>query len=254
MIDRWSFSRLQVYEGCPRRAQLAYEEKLPEIRRPDGNKAADRGTRVHQDAEDFVAGRTDKLALELLNFKDEFMHLRTIDPQRISAEHTWYFDDEWNPVALQKDAWITVIIDLNVWLDDFTCITIDHKTGKRFGNEIKHGQQLQLYQLATLLRYPDTQEVTTELWYHDQNEIAAQTYTRKQGLRFLNHFHNRGIAMTTDTAFKAKPSTYACRFCPYRTGQNKWICGTGDCDLNPPDNTEEPRGVWIKNKEILTGG
>lgn len=254
MIGRWSFSRLQVYEGCARRAQLQYLERLPEIRRPDGNKAADRGTWVHQAAEDFVLGKRHDLIPELHNFKQEFMHLRNIDPKTITAEHTWYFDDEWNPVAHQKDAWLTVIIDLNVWLTDYTCITIDHKTGKRYGNEVKHGQQLQLYQLATLLRYPDTQEVTTELWYHDQNEIAKQTYTRKQGLRFLNHFHNRGVALTTDTKFKAKPSTYSCRFCPYRTGQNKWVCGTGDCDLNPPDNTEEPRAVWIKNKKLLTGG
>lgn len=249
MIDRWSFSRLQVYESCPYRAQLAYDERLPEIRRPDGNRAADRGTRLHQAGEDYIKRKVDTLIPELFNFREEFEHVRQLE--NFTSEQTWYFDQEWNPVALKKDAWLTVIIDLLVWADDYTAIDVDYKSGKRYGNEIKHGQQLQLYQLATLMRYPATENITTELWYLDQNEIASQSYTRKQGLRFFNGFNARGVTMTSDKTFKAKPSVYSCRFCPYRTGMNKWVCGTGDCSLNPPDSTELDESTWIATKEKL---
>lgn len=251
MIDRWSFSRLQVYEACPHRARLAYAEKLPEIRRPDGNKAADRGSRLHQAGEDFIKHRSDALIPELYNFREEFEHVRGLPADRVTSEQTWYFDEEWNPVALKKDAWLTVIIDLLVWASDYDAIAVDYKSGKRYGNEIKHGQQLQLYQLATLLRYPDTETITTELWYLDQDELAAQSYKRRQGLRFFTGFDNRGKKMTTDVIFEAKPSQYACRFCPYRSGMNKWVCGTGDCSLNPPDSTEETNQTWQETKERL---
>jgi hypothetical protein len=63
----------------------------------------------------------------------------------------------------------------------------------------------------------------------------------------MKGFDKRGRKMTDDVKFKSKPSQYACRFCPYRNGANKWVCGTGDCELNPPDNTEIP----TKEYEVL---
>jgi hypothetical protein len=251
MIERWSFSRLNVYESCNKRGQLAYSEKLPEIRRPDGNKAADRGTRVHEAGEHYIKGDTNIMIPELKNFEDEFEHARALNDEQFSSEQTWYFDEEWNPTVNLADRWLTVIIDLLVWIDDYEAVAIDFKTGKRYGNEIKHGQQIQLYQLATLLRYPDTDFITTEIWYLDQDELASQKYKRRQGLRFLESFNKRGVAITTDVEFKAKPSTYSCRFCPYRSGANKWVCGTGDCTLNPPDPTELPEVKWHEMLEKL---
>ena len=251
LIDRWSFSRMNVYESCAKRAQLSYAEKLPEIRRPDGNKAADRGTRMHNAGEDYIKHNTDRLIPELKNFEDEFEHARALNNDQFSSEQTWYFDEEWNPTVSLTDRWLTIIIDLLVWIDPYEAAAIDYKSGKRYGNEIKHGQQIQLYQLGTLLRYPDTDFITTEIWYLDQNELAQQRYKRAQGLRFFDNFNKRGISITTDTEFKAKPSQYACRFCPYRTGANKWVCGSGDCTLNPPDTTELPEADWHAMLERL---
>jgi len=244
MIDRWSFSRLSVYEQCAKRAQLAYDEGLPEARRPDGNKAADRGTRVHQSSEDYVTRKTDVMIPEMKNFEQEFLHARAVPRDNLVAEHTWYFDREWNPTSSTTDRWLTIIIDLLIFIDDYEGVPIDYKTGKRYGNEIKHGQQVQLYQLGTFVRYPQLEMLTTEIWYLDQDEIAQQTYTRDQGMRFFKGFDARGQKLTSDVIYKASPSTYSCRFCPYRTGLNKWVCGTGDCTLNPPDSTEKTEVEW----------
>jgi CRISPR/Cas system-associated exonuclease Cas4 (RecB family) len=240
MIERWSFSRLSTYEQCPKRAQLAYAEYLPEIRRPDGNKAADRGTRIHDLSEKYVKREIDTMAPEMMNFEKEFDHARAVPRENLVAEHKWYFDRDWNPTTNPDDRWLTVIIDLLIWINQTESVCVDYKTGKRYGNEIKHGQQIQLYQLATLVRFPETEFISTEVWYLDQDEIAQQQYSRDQGMRFMKGFDKRGKKMTNDVKFEAKPSQYSCRFCPYRTGANKWVCGTGDCTLNPPDNTEIP--------------
>lgn len=98
-----------------------------------------------------------------------------------------------------------------------------HNTGKRFGNELKHAEQLQLYALTALIRYPEVEQVTTELWYLDQNELASFIMHRKQLGRYIKIFDKRGLALTETTEFKPKPSIHACKWCPY--GPDK----QGDC-------------------------
>ena len=93
------------------------------------------------------------------------------------------------------------------------------------GNEIKHMEQCQLYQLAAFLRYPELEEVTIELWYLDQDDLTTRTFTRKQGLRYLKFFHDRGEKMTTETEFAPNPNMYSCRWCPYGPK------GTGHCEV-----------------------
>ena len=52
-IDRWSYSRLGTYESCPKKAYYSYVEKIPQEQHP----AAQRGTRIHQLAEDYIVGK-----------------------------------------------------------------------------------------------------------------------------------------------------------------------------------------------------
>ena len=64
-------------------------------------------------------------------------------------------------------------------------VVIDYKTGKRWGNEVKHAQQTQLYALGTALRYDEIQNVYTELWYLDLDELVSMSMTRSQALTIL---------------------------------------------------------------------
>ena len=90
-----------------------------------------------------------------------------------------------------------------------------HNTGRKFGNEIKHAEQLQLYQLATFMRYPQLQTVHAELWYLDQNETTSQKFSRAMGLRYRDKFTKRGDALTSCTDFPAAANIHACRWCQY---------------------------------------
>lgn len=232
-LTAWSHSRLSVYESCPQRAKLAFVDKIKEPERPlppgKTEHANDRGTRVHEAAEAFVKGGVE-LVDELKNFSPEMHQLRDLAAKgRVSLEGEWGFDREWRPVAwMSHDVWCRIKPDATILLDDTRAVTVDHKTGKRFGNEVKHHEQMQLYQLGTFLRYPELEEVTVELWYHDLDELHRMKYKREQGLRFSKGFEDRATIMLEDKSFKAKPSAHACRWCPYRAAAKG---GTGDCKV-----------------------
>ena len=236
-----SFTRLQTYEECPFRAGLAYVAKVPEPPREKGN-AADRGNAIHSLAEDFVL-KGAKLDAQLLNFEKELRHAKKLhehEPGSVFMEEMWYFNDAWQRLPedtpyWSSDIWMRIKADLGVWMTPAHLVVVDIKTGRRVNNEVKHAKQVQLYQLGAFLRFPQLERVDTEIWYTDQDELYSMTYTRKQGLKFLKHWNDKMLEMTTDEIFDAKPGQWSCRFCPYKTGRvgKKGPEGTGHCDRNP---------------------
>ena len=226
-IPTWSFSRVQDFEQCKFRAHLKYALKIPEPERPlppgKTEHANDRGTRIHDAAERYVRGGIE-LIPELQKFKTEFEKLKALFAAgKVSLEGEWAMDRGWNPVAWKSsDAWLRLKLDAMVMLSKTEAVVIDYKTGRRFGNEVKHAEQTQLYQLVTFLRYPELETIHTELWYPDVDELASATYIRNQGLRFKRSFEQRGDAMTTCIDFPANPNIFSCKWCPYK--------GTEHCD------------------------
>lgn len=224
-IPTWSFSRIQDFEQCKRRAKLKYLDKIPEPERPlppgKTEHANDRGTRIHDAGERFARGGIE-LIPELQKFKPEFERLKALYATgNVSLEGEWAMDRSWEPVAwASSDAWLRLKLDALVFLSPTEAVAIDYKTGKRFGNEVKHNEQLQLYQLVTFLRYPKLETIHVELWYLDVDELVTVTYTRNQGLRFRRSFENRGNAMTTCTEFPPNSNVFSCRWCPYKNTEH----------------------------------
>jgi len=220
-IPTWSFSRIQDFEQCKRRAKLKYLDKIPEPERPlppgKTEHANDRGTRIHDAGERFARGGIE-LIPELQKFKPEFERLKALYAAgKVSLEGEWAMDRSWEPVAwASSDAWLRLKLDAMVMLSKTEAVVIDYKTGRRFGNEVKHAEQTQLYQLVTFLRYPELETIHTELWYPDVDELATATYTRNQGLRFKRSFEQRGDAMTTCIDFPPNSNVFSCRWCPYK--------------------------------------
>ena len=240
-IKAGSFSRLSTFQECARRAQLAYIEKIKEPDRgpgpltsPDGVKEwhNDRGLRIHQLADDFVNGTLGPtLPPDLTKFKKEYKELRKLHKKgKVVTEQMWCFDSNWEVCAC--DDWdkiyFRIVTDATVFHTKTTATVIDYKTGRKYGNEVKHGQQAQLYQLGGFLRYPDLEEITTEIWYLDQNEISTMEFTRNQGMRFFKHWDGRMKDMINETEFKPTPNVHSCRWCPYKPGK------TGDCSVGIP--------------------
>ena len=222
-IKAWSHSRLGVFEACPLRAKLAYVDRIPEPARPlppgKTEHANDRGSRVHDAGEMYVKGNIE-LIPELKAFKPEFQALRDLYRQgKVSTEGEWGYDRDWNPIGFNDPkVWLRMKLDAMARISKTHAVVIDYKTGRKFGNEFKHGEQGQLYQLGTFLRYPELQTIDVEFWYTDQDDITHMHYKREQGLRFFRNFDTRGNNITTATDYPAKPNIFTCKWCPYNDG------------------------------------
>jgi len=215
-VRAWSYSALKVYEECPYRT---YISRVKGIKEPSGT-AADRGTQIHQYAEDYVNGTAGEMAKELFKFKDQFEELRQgfIDA-KVELEGEWGFDLDWKTVGwMQKETWARIKLDALVQEDETSARVIDYKTGKKWGNELAHGQQGLLYAIGTFFRYPDLQYVQTEFWYLDHGETTKKQYTREQAMQFAPGFHRRAIKMTTETEFAPTPNSNSCRWCHFKKG------------------------------------
>lgn len=234
-IHQWSASKLKTFSTCKFHAQLQYGQKIPEPKRPlppgKTEHANDRGSRIHLGAENFVQAKGPFIP-EMGKFRVEFDSLKQLFAEgKVSIEGEWAFDKQWAPVPWRSaEAWLRAKLDAIVFLSDTEAVIIDHKTGRKFGNEVGHMQQMQIYQLIAFLKYPKLEFITVELWYLDQDEITQASFTRSQGLRFKYSIERQALALTDCVDFPANPNIFNCRFCWYSNRPG----GTGDC----------PVGVW----------
>ncbi len=222
-LRSWSHSRLTDFEKCKHRVALKHIQKIPEPERPlppgKTEHANDRGSRIHNNGELYVRNQA-KLCPELAKYyRTEFDKLQALFPTgQVFLEDEWGMDSSWEPCDW-KEAWLRLKIDALVFLSPTEAVVIDYKTGRREGNEIKHGEQVQLYQLVTFLRYPQLETITVELWYTDIDDLFQQTYRRDQGLRFQRRFNERGMKLTTydftGEKADANPNVFSCKWCMY---------------------------------------
>ena len=148
-------------------------------------------------------------------FEDHFLKMRNLYAAGdVELEGEWAMDEDWE-ITAWKGGWLRLKLDALVHVNEYEAVVIDYKTGKKYGNEVSHAQQLQLYALVTFLRFPELEEVTAELWYLDVDEITTQRFTRDQALRFKASFDKRGRKLTTATAFPPNPNKFTCQWCLY---------------------------------------
>lgn len=260
-LKSWSHSRLAEFEKCKFKVWLKNVERVAEPERPlppgKMEHANDRGSRVHDECEQYVDGRSDYLPAEAeRHFGCHLDLLRLLYAEnKVSLEGEWGMDRNWEPTDWAK-AWHRCKLDAIVFLTGLvphesqnrltgnthmlgkSAIVIDYKTGKKWGNEIKHGEQMQLYLLNSFLRFPELEHVRTELWYLDLGETTVQEMTRSQALHFKANFDRRGHAVTSCTKFPPNPNKFSCRWCMYGTFNG----GTGHCTVGvDPDAFNKPR-------------
>lgn len=232
-IKSGSYTRLSKFESCKFQAKLAYIDKIPEPERPlppgKTEHANDRGTRIHEAAEKYIKGGVE-LIPELQKFSKEFEKARQLYAEgKASTEGDWAFTRAWESVAwMSSDVWLRVKLDVSARLTKKSGMAIDIKSGKKFGNEIKHNEQMQLYTIAMFVKFPELEQVVTELWYVDLDDISSVTYTRDQGLRFVPNYERRMDLMTSCIDFPPNPNFHVCRWCPYKPTEKG---GSGHCKV-----------------------
>lgn len=249
-ITAGSFTRLSNYEQCPRKAQLSYVDRIPEPDRgepharcpvnPATNKREwhnDRGTRIHENADQYIRGMSNKLCVELEAFKHELKDMRKhYKDGLVYTEQMWCFKDDWTPTHGRDwdGIWMRVKLDAFYAMEGTrdepaVALAADVKTGKRWGNEVKHAEQMQLYPIAAFMKYPTLTKVHAELWYTDQDHVESQIYTRPQAMRLVKNWNKRMNVMISDVVFKPRANIESCKYCPYKREEHG---GTGHCDLS----------------------
>lgn len=222
LVKTWSFSGLQTFEKCPYETYLNKVLKLPS---PSGP-AAERGTQIHTMAEDWVQGELEERPKELDKFAEDFEELRELyQDGKVFIEGEWGFTNNWEVTGwMEPDTWLRMKLDVLIMESETSCRIIDHKTGKKWGNEVKHGQQGKLYGLGTAFKYPELEFFQTEFWYLDKGEKMTKTYSRDQIMLSHQQWHERATIMTSaqEHDFNPKPSKWNCQWCPYAK--------SGECD------------------------
>ena len=231
LITAWSYSRLKDYEKCPYMLWLKAGEKRDQSHMD--RTAADRGTMVHDAAEHFVDGSGDFIK-EMAKFADYFKDLKVqYDAGGVVIEEEWGFTHDWTPCGYwDKDVWLRMKLDnfITKATDEngnvIVGVATDYKTGKKFGNEVAHNQQGQLYILGSFLRYPKLEACSIEFIYLDHGiKSKPKKYTREKAMKFLASWTERATKMTEATEFPPKANKINCKWCPFGP-QN----GNGSCD------------------------
>lgn len=218
-IESWSFSRYNVYRQCPKKAYFKFILKLKE---PDSPQMQ-RGTDIHLMAEQFVKGILKKLPQELNHFAEDFSHLKK---QKVKyVEESWTFRKDWTETAWNdwKGAWLRVKLDVAYLNTEHNVLVpIDYKTGKYSDyKKDEYEEQLELYGLASLKKFPHIDAVSPRLWYldhgivHPNPEESEILYERKDEAYLEKLWLSKVKAMLSDTTFKAKPGN-ACTYCHFK--------------------------------------
>ena len=214
LVPTTSFSSLSNFEKCPHHLFLSKVEKCPDVAGP----AADRGTKIHDKAEQFIKGESgDELPKELMKFEDLFQDLRTrYSDGLIHVEEDWAFTRDWEPTGWRDDnTWLRMKLDALDLESPESAIVYDWKTGQKFGNEVKHGQQALLYVISTFVKWPELEFVEANMIYTDKGSRMTTAYSRDQAMLFFDKYNQRFNAATTCVEFKPTPNASSCKWCPH---------------------------------------
>jgi len=222
-VKTWSFSGLKKFEACAHAVYLGRVENIKEVSGP----AAERGSMIHDQAEKFIRGELGdqvpalltKVSGRLTGLRDRFER----QPFPMTMEEDWGFTIDWKPTGWRaEDVWCRQKLDVFYKDSATSAVILDWKSGKKFGNELKHGEQALHYAIGAFMKYPDLDYIQTEFQYTDLGDKLTKNYTRERALLHMPKIHERAVIMTTATVFPPKPSKQNCRYCYYRE--------SGDCD------------------------
>ena len=230
LVKAWSYSTYNAFQRCPRRVYMekVLKEPQPPLQIPEGKDEHPmlRGSRVHEAAEAYMKEDVD-LIPELMQFAENFEVMRELQQCEnvdFAIEEDWAYTVDWIPTGwTSEDAWLRMKVDCMIIRDE-EAILIDYKTGRRHGNEISHMTQAQLYQLGAFIRFPELEHITVEFWYTDVGELTQADFKRDFGMQFKPLFTQKGLSITNEVRFDAKPAAYTCKYCPYGYETGNGVC------------------------------
>ena len=201
----WSYSAYSQWQKCPRSAYYSRIMKLPQPSSPQ----MDRGTEIHQLAQDFVEGKHEHVPVELSLFHKQFKMLRDMKAQ---CEQNWGFTSSWQPCGFfDPSVWLRVKCDATYWHSPTTIMIIDHKTGRIYD---EHHDQLELYALVGFIMFPAARTIIAQDWYLDQDAMIADEFSAKQFNELKEKWNKKVEPYFNDSIFPCRAS-HLCKYCAF---------------------------------------
>ena len=214
----WSYSAYAQWRECPRKA---YYARIMELAQPSSPQM-DRGTAIHQLAQDFVEGKRVGIPDELKKFEAQFTMLRDA---KAGCEQNWGFTSSWQPCGFfDPDVWLRVKCDATYVAKQSavdTVVIIDHKTGKIYD---EHHDQLELYATAGFIMFPYARKIIAQDWYLDQDAMIEDVFESRQSKQLREKWNKNVEPYFADTIFPCCPSP-RCRYCAFSKAN------LGPCDF-----------------------
>lgn len=212
-IDAWSFSRYSLYEQCPYKFKLMHIDKVDTPKPP----AMARGNKVHKEAADYLLGRVVDIPESMQSRKDFLPVLRDMNP---FVEQKWAYDEHWRATKYfektpGRAAWLRGSLDAGVMYPDRTFEAIDWKTGKKYGS---NDEQMELFALLVMVRFPEVDKVMTRLSYVDMEPgPGSETYAEFSSAdkdALIAKWTAAAQPMFRDTIFAPRQNSM-CHFCEF---------------------------------------
>lgn len=210
---RHSYSSISTYQECPLRYKYSYLDGLPS----EPSAAMMRGTRLHSLAEDYMRDKDKALAVPF-DLRKIGLKIHQFRALGALPEDVWLVDRNWEPVEDQSKAFVKAIIDVHYVDHEYTLHCYDYKSGRQYPS---HYDQLDLYSVLGLLKYPTAKRVESGAVYIDSGITGATGGMLREMLPRSIQRWDRDIGrMENDTVFEPTPGGH-CKWCDYA----KWNGG-----------------------------
>lgn len=199
---RWSYSSLTTYESCPARWKYGYIDNLPS----QPSAAMVRGSRLHSVCEDYLNHKTPALPWEL---QKASLQIDDLKRKGAIAEAVWTLDKHWLP---SDPPWVKAIVDVHYVVNDILHV-LDFKSGREYP---EHRDQLELYALVGLYKYPLVKRAEYSALYLDTGHVSNDGALLRGDM--MDHktvqWTDRAKKLMEDDEFKPTPGG-GCRWCDY---------------------------------------
>lgn len=219
-VTSWSYSAYALHAECALKYKL---EKIDKIKTPTPP-AFIKGRKVHSEIENYIKEPT-KNPFPTSAVKSRYIiEPLSQHPSKI-VEQKWGFDQRWGATTWGA-AWLRSILDAAAIYPDNSVEVIDWKTGKMYAT---NEDQVELFALTAMVRYPMAPTVTTRLAYVDSGDEVLNEYSAKDREKLKAKWNDKVVPMFNDTIFAPRPND-RCKFCAFaRSADSTNNPGAGKC-------------------------
>lgn len=218
-IERYSYSKLSVYEQCPFRYKLEYIDKIPQ---PDCDRTAlIKGSKIHsilEKIEDFVYSPKGEYHDIVKNFMNSELGKDILSKPSI-REHEIKLDENFlanDSLKRDETRFVGYIDRINLSKgSDAEVELIDYKTGKYKDPIYQDYAQLIYYGIYIFDKYKDIEKLKLRFVYVEHSLENTLMLERKTINIHLNKLKSKIQKIETDSVFK-KCVTKLCDWCPYK--------------------------------------